>query len=249
MVDVAKELRKYQTLNKDIDEGQDPDKHSKNLGEEHCKLWNHTSGFGKLEWNPYNRLTTTINGVEYIFTPDSITNCYIQSKRRVKGDTLTESEKVRSFGNEVASLIKDYEDTDYTIGSSLLFPISIDGKSLHWTMNRARGISYKVHDRIDYTLECIKRYYDKNDDNPLKKAIERSKEFFDLFSCFKDYAEFFFFDDFIAEEGNVISFTGDIDFDNPFPNTKEKYIEYIKNTMLYILKRNKRIEDYLSNNK
>lgn len=218
----------------------DPDKYSKELGQAHCELWNDRGRLGILTWSPLNRLfTKTDSGVELVLTPDSITNGFQNSERTIKD--IKEKELIKGFGEEVQKLINKYIDTDYTIGSSIVFPISINGKKIRWTMNIARGLSYKVHDRFDYTLECIKRFYEGNNDNPLQSALERSKKFFDLFDNFEDYVHFFFLDDLIDENDNVRSFTDKIDFGSPFPLTKEEYIKYLTNTMKFVEKRNARI--------
>ena len=223
----------------------DPDKYSKGLGEAHCTLWSSKNKLKNLQWTPYNKLITVIDGVEFIFTPDSITNSFKDSDRLVKGCGKKEKEVIKNYSQNVQRLIKEYVDTDYTIGSSIIFPISINGESIKYTMNIARGMSAKVHDRIDYTLECIKRYYEKTDDNPLIKAIEKSGAFFKLFNSFKEYVDFFFMNDLIDESGNVIGFTGLIDFNNPFPKTSEEYMTYLKNTMSFVEKRNRRIQEYV----
>lgn len=210
----------------------DPDKYNDELGKAHCILWSSKNKLGELGHSKYNRLSTTINGIEFIFTPDSITNSYYKNKT------------VSSFDDEVQQLIEEYKRKENTIGSSIIFPIRIDGQSIIWTMNRARGLSKKVHDRFDYSLECIKRYYDKNEDNPLLKAVEKSSKFFDTFDSFKEYVDFFFLNDLVDENYNVISFTDTIDFDCAIPKTKESYIKYLKNTMTFVKKRDLRIKDW-----
>ena len=223
----------------------DPDKYSNELGKVHCLLWSSKGKLGTIQWNCRNRLVSIINGKEYIFTPDSITNSFCDSGRIAKG--IKEKEIISSFGNEVHELLQQYNQIDYTIGSSIIFPITIDGNRIKWTMNIARGLSAKVHDRIDYTLECIKRYYDRNIDNPLQSALEKSDAFFRLFDSFREYVDFFFLNDLVDDNYNVISFTGDIDFQNSFPYLENQYIKYLSNTILFIQKRNKRINEYILN--
>ena len=222
----------------------DPDKYSKRLGKIHCILWNSRNKLGNLEWNPLNRLKTTINGMEYVFTPDSITNSFRNSDRLVRGLNIKEKDAISNYGSKVQTLVDEYAKTDYTIGSSIIFPISIGGVPIGYTMNKARGLNQQVHDRFDYTLECIKRYYDKNTNNPLQSALEKSSAFFDIFNGFDEYVHFFFLEDLIDRDGNVISFTNKIDFDNPFPTNKDDYYKCLSNTMEFVKKRNKRIQDW-----
>lgn len=222
----------------------DPDKYCKELGETHCILWSSKKTLGILKWNSLNKLKSFINGIEFIFTPDSIVNSFYNSKRIIKGKGIKESDWIRSLSKMTQDIIKDYRNIDYTIGSSIIFPISINGKSIGWTMNKARGCSSKIHDRFDYTLECIKRYYEENIDNPLQSAIEKSSLFFNLFKSFNEYVDFFFLNDLVDEKGNVISFTDKIDFSSPFPKTEEEYIKYLDNTIRFVNKRNERILTY-----
>ena len=224
--------------------GRDPDKYSVELGETHCKIWTRRKRLGTLKHNPLNKLVTTINGVDFVFAPDSITNSFRNSDRLIKELKTKERDLIKSFSEDVQTLLDKFIQSDYTIGSSIIFPVSINNKSVGWTMNIARGLSSKVHDRIDYTLECIKRFYDGNMDNPLLSAIERSAEFFRLFDDFNDYVRFFFLDDFIDENGNVKSLTGTMDFANPFPITEEKYIQYLTNTISFVDKRNQRMKKW-----
>ena len=230
----------------DLGPNKDPDKYSDELGHDHCKLWNSRWRLGILKWSHFNRLSTSINGVDFVFTPDSITNSFVNSKRRVNGNY--EYKIIEEYGECVQELIKEYRDTDYTIGSSIIFPVSIEGDKIGWTINIARGISFKVHDRIDYTLECIKRFYEGNDENPLSKALEKNKDFFDLFNDFYDYVDYFFLNDLIDSNGNVKSFTDVIDFSRAFPMTEEEYKKYINNTMGFVKKRNKIIKKWVDGN-
>src|SRR5579863_2282624 len=45
----------------------------------------------------------------------------------------------------------------YTIGGMMIFPANrIEGK---WTINQARGCLRRISDRLDLTVECIRRHY------------------------------------------------------------------------------------------
>jgi hypothetical protein len=49
----------------------------------------------------------------------------------------------------------------YTMGGMMVFPGNrVDGKL---TLNAARGLKRKISDRMDLTLECIRRYYRHKD--------------------------------------------------------------------------------------
>ena len=68
----------------------------------------------------------------------------------------------------------------------MIFPgNSIGGK---WTINQARGCLRKISDRVDLTLECIRRYY-VGQSSPLGETLARSRDFFALFESFAGYAD------------------------------------------------------------
>lgn len=126
-------------------------------------------------------------------------------------------------------------------------------------MNQDRGTNPMIADRWDLSLECIKRYYEhpKNDDtnfNPLWNTIKRSEDFFKLFVDFSGYVEFFFLQDFLDEDGNVIRFFTDYMNENglftkkyPLPQTVEEYLRNIEIQKEIVSKRNKRIKDFVYN--
>lgn len=223
----------------DCKEGTDPDKKSKRLKSDHCFLWSKKIPNSNVELIFYvdNKLIcTNINGVIRTFSPDSITNCF----------TYWDKTKSLRENEEIKRLIDLYNSIDYTIGSSIIFPVHDIDFSSKWTINKARGCSRKICDRIDYTLECIRLYYlDKNMKTPLQSCFIKYDFFFELFGCFENYVKFFLLDDLVSHDyKNVLSFTGDIDFNNPCPN-ESNYSEYIKNNIDFINKRNKRIADYV----
>ena len=74
------------------------------------------------------------------------------------------------------------------MGGMIIFPANrVEGKS---TINGARGFHPLIKDRIDLTLECIRRYYN-NEISPLTEVLTRYTDFFALFGNFKGYVEFF----------------------------------------------------------
>lgn len=81
--------------------GRDPDKYSVELGETHCKIWTRRKRLGTLKHNPLNKLVTTINGVDFVFAPDSITNSFRNSGRLIKELKIKEKDLIKSFGEEV----------------------------------------------------------------------------------------------------------------------------------------------------
>lgn len=248
------ELDVNRPLNLNIPEHGDPDRDSHELKEYHICLWSHRQLNGRpfiLADGDKNRMIYSNSDIEIVFTPDSITNSFKDSGRKTKFDKKTESELISAFrgeDSEIDDLLNDYSKEDYKIGSSIIFPVSINGVSIRWTLNIARGILYKIHDRIDLTLECIRRHYQEPDSyNPLKSSIDRNLVFFNLFKNFEELVDFFFLNCFVDEKGNVKSLSGSLDFNRSFPSTKEEYKTYIKNTVKFMEKRKKAIGEWIKN--
>ena len=62
-------------------------------------------------------------------------------------------------------------------------------------MNRARGTRLLIADRMDLTLECIRRHYTGGPDSPLSDVATAYKDFFELFGRggeqgFKEFVDF-----------------------------------------------------------
>ncbi len=130
-----------------------------------------------------------------------------------------------------------------TIGGHIVFPAH---RKNGFTVNQARGVNRKISDRFDLTLECIKRFYIK-EESPLTNAINRYSDFFELFKNFKGYIEFFMLQDFINEDDSI-KFC--LPFDNfkrsALPDNKEEYESYMYETIELIDLRNRRILNRMS---
>ena len=86
--------------------------------------------------------------------------------------------------------LKEFFSILSTIGAYIVFPSKkIDNKM---TINVARGINHEIQDRFDLSLECIRRFYLKQN-SPLSDPLERYSQFFYIFDDFKEYVDFFFF--------------------------------------------------------
>lgn len=136
--------------------------------------------------------------------------------------------------------IEEFRRAGYTMGGMLIFPANrVDGKS---TINGARGFHPLIKDRMDLTLECIRRYYNK-DQSPLTDVLERYKDFFTLFDNFKGYVEFFLLQDLVNEDFSGIKFL--MYFENfkttAVPKTLNEYISYKDLSIAFIRNRNQRI--------
>ena len=127
-----------------------------------------------------------------------------------------------------------------TIGAYIIFPAKRINNKM--TINGARGVNHKIRDRFDLTLECIRRLY-LNQQSPLTDVLERNANFFELFSDFKGYVDFFLLQDLVESGYETIKFWST--FDNfeiaPLPKDKEEYLSYKFNLISFVAARNQRI--------
>lgn len=205
----------------------DPDRYSKTLRLYHRKLWSRKTPSGimieldeKLFWN----------GKRY--GSDQIAHQY-----------KTRKECSQYWRQLDLQLRNEAKLLDSQICQFTVFPgYRVDGKP---TINQARGIKRLVNDRIDLTLECIKRYYEGNKNNPLVDDLERYIDFFAIFVNFEGYCKFFMFDDLIDETGNVIFLHQFNNFaSKPVFNSYDDYRRFIVNQNLFLKARKSRIKKY-----
>jgi hypothetical protein len=77
------------------------------------------------------------------------------------------------------------------MGGMMVFPGNqVDRKP---TINVARGFHPRISDRMDLTLECVRRYYGQ-EPSPLAVTLGRYAGFFALFEDFQGYVDFFLHD-------------------------------------------------------
>jgi len=181
---------------------------------------------------------------------DTHPNAYLHHKSEVGEFYLSSDSAIHTFSRwkSMAHIINQLNEDDveafrtlgYTIGGMIIFPANrVDGKS---TINGARGFHPLIKDRIDLTLECIRRYY-KNEISPLTAPLTRYGDFFALFGDFKGYVEFFLLQDLVSEDFSSIKFLFHFDgFKTPaIPKTLDAYLAYKDITTEFIHKRNQRI--------
>ena len=219
----------------DTPKGKDPDALSPTLRSYHKLLWSKPLPSGKL----FN-LDDTRSGV-YLHHKSNLGEFFLSS------DTATHTfSRWASMTHIISQIsmeeIEEFRRLAYTMGSMIIFPANrIDGKS---TINGARGFHPSIKDRIDLTLECIRRHY-LNEVSPLADVLGRYSEFFNLFESFEGYTKFFLLQDLVADDFSTIKFLAPFeDFKTPaVPKTLEAYLAYKNQTIKYIKARNNRIQE------
>jgi hypothetical protein len=212
----------------------DPDQHSATLRQYHKLLWSKSLPNGDIlhlsDKVPGKYLYHKSDAGEFNLTSDSISHSYRKVKRMKNIIDQVPHEKMLFYYNSICC-----------IGGYTLFP---GGQRLGFqTINQARGCNQRIVDRFDLTLECVRRYY-KKEDSPLQKTFEGYNDFFSLFETFTGYIEFFEFQDLVSDDYSRVEFF--LPFDDsfppsPFPKSLEEYYRYINNTLSFVTNRTDRV--------
>lgn len=136
----------------------------------------------------------------------------------------------------------------YTIGGMMIFPSNrVDGRQ---TLNGARGFHPRIADRMDLTLECIRRHYAAAQPNPLKDVLQRYSPFFDLFHDFAGYVDHFLLQDLLESQGDAVKFFMPFEefTTSATPSDLESYREYRRRSIDFVQARNVRIAAWAREN-
>ncbi len=208
----------------------DPDTESKTLKKYHKLIWSKQLPNGDfmnlIEGHGANYLTWK----NFSFGSDSIITSFRYKKYKLMIKQLME------FLPDYKKFMEDYTRKSYTIGGSIIFP------KIKGSINQIRGFNPFIKDRFDLTLECIRKYYNK-ETSPLYETLLKNKDFFDLFVDFRGYVNYFYLQDLVNDDYTSIKFwLGNGFFEkNPFPKTVEEYLLWINRQLEFVKKRNERI--------
>jgi hypothetical protein len=218
--------------------GKDPDAHSPTLRRYHQLLWSKPLPSGA----PFDLDVTT---------PDT----YLHHRSELGEFGLSSDAVIPSYDRYMlmAPILAQIGDDEteafntigYTIGGMTVFPgYRVDGRP---TLNGARGLHPRTRDRMDLTLECIRRHY-RSEPSPLSATLARYCDFFALFSDFRGYADFFLLQDIVTTGAAAVQFFMPFDdFQSPaMPTDADTYREYRRLSIEFIMARNQRI-DHLIN--
>ena len=217
----------------DTPPGKDPDALSPTLRSYHKFLWS----------------KPLPNGVLFELD-DTKSNVYLYHQSEIGEFFLSSDSAIHTFSRwaSMAHIInqlkqgeaEEFRRVGYSMGGMIIFPANrIEGKN---TINVARGFHPLIKDRIDLTVECIRRYY-KNEKSPLSEVLTRNADFFAIFSDFKGYVEFFLLQDLVTDDFSSIKFFITFeDFKTPVvPKTLDAYLSYKHLTIKFTNERNQRI--------
>lgn len=225
----------------------DADRDSRLLRSHHQLLWTKDlcSGVRFAPTAPSVRrdgylIFTDASGVKHWYGSDAITASYSRWLRP------------RPLVDAIAGLNEEqrarYLNPPYTIGSAMIWPVR---KADRPTINQARGIRPLISDRIDLTLECIRRHYAGEPEGPLAGVLNAYADFFALFGRreqgFRCFVNFFHFQDLVTPDYDEVLFFLPLDnFKRPgTPATTEEYVTYREATLDAIEKRARRMAEWL----
>jgi hypothetical protein len=213
-------------------DGKDPDAYSPTLRRYHQTLWSKPLPSGEVF-----ELNATAPGV------------YLLHNAPTGDMQLSSDAAVPTFAKNASHLrehlptadIERFDYLQYTIGGMMLWP-STQQERQH-TINQARGFDWQIKDRIDLTVECVRRHYAGDDAPfPLQAVLKRYDSFFELFGTFSGFVEFFLLQDLVCN-GQVEFFLPFHDFSGPaLPQGAEDYRWYMDRASAFIEARNHRID-------
>lgn len=222
--------------------GVDPDSYSPKLRLYHKILWSKNLNGTKLVLKEgksnYDYLYSDENGINMRFASDSLVTGF-----RYYDCIELHNELKRKNANYQKEL-EQYIRLTYTIGGMIIFPKFDNTKSI----NQMRGFNSKIRDRVDLTIECIRKFY-KNEDSPLSFSINKNRAFFDLFESFENYINFFLLQDLVSDDYKTTNiWIGQGDFSKPIlPQSIDDYRIWVEKSTDFINKRNNRIANYMKN--
>ncbi len=208
--------------------GKDPDTYSPTLKQYHRHLWSKalpTGGELILDKN----LKNTSDVGEFFFSSDSVIHTFTY--------WVNYQHIIRQVDPKVT---EDFVYKSYTIGGMLIFPANQVNRKP--TINAARGMNKTISDRLDLTMECIRRYY-LDQRSPLYDCLARYDSFFRLFGSFRGYIEFFLLDDMVNSDDSIRFMHPFEEFGkNVLPANLEEYNTYREKTLEFVDQRNARID-------
>lgn len=212
--------------------GKDPDTHSPTLRQYHHLLWSKPLTDGTMF-----ELSATTPGV-YLHHRSEVGEFFLSSDTVMP--TFTNWIRLKPITGQMSEQENEVFDTIvYTIGGMMVFPSNqVDRKP---TINAARGFTRAIADRMDLTLECIRRHY-VGLDSPLATTLSRYTDFFALFENFHGYVDFFILNDLVDENSEVKFFMPFDDFRSPsVPMDFDSYRTFRQRSIDFIGARNRRI--------
>lgn len=216
-------------------DGRDSDKYSPTLQEYHRILWSKSLPNGKM----FN--LSKISG-NRLYHNSELGEFYLSSDR-----AITSFWKRKSFQHITPRLpldqLKEFDRVTDSIGGILIWPSKRVGS--RQTINGARGFNRMISDRLDLTIECIRLYY-TGENSPLYQTFCLYKDFFELFTDFEGYINFFLLQDAVSDDYSRTKIAKPFDDfkTSPVPQNVDEFLQYMDKTIEFVNLRNQRIARY-----
>jgi hypothetical protein len=223
----------------------DADRDSPVLRRYHQMLWSKKLRSGEeftLEAPSARRhgylIHTDSAGNQLWFGSDAITNSYT---RWVRPKVLVEAVAGLSAEQRLR-----YLHPPYTVGSTMIWPVRSKDRP---TINQARGTRAAIADRMDLTLECVRRHYQGRADSPLADVLASYGDFFSMFDGFSEFVDFFHFGPLTSDDYESVRFFLPLeDFvRRGAPRTVDEYVQYMEATLSFIEARQSLMTEWIAN--
>ncbi|GAB3190971.1 DUF6994 family protein [Nesterenkonia suensis] len=183
----------------DTPPGKDPDSHSPTLRRYHQILWSKPLPNG----DPFT--LSTARRYAYLHHESHRGSFVLASDRITQGRSWRPAEAEEYFTAEQAEAFRALANS---VAGVMIWPGNRIERKM--TINGARGFTRKIADRMDLTLECVRRHY-RSEHSPLTQTLARYSDFFDLFETFDGFVDFFHFQDLLTDTGEDVAFFTDFD--------------------------------------
>jgi hypothetical protein len=217
--------------------GDDPDATSPTLRAFHKRLWSKPLPGG----DPFELVDTRPN--TYLYHASKRGEFFLSSDAAVPTWTRWVRPVVAGIVGQMPEPERDeFNRITWQMGGIVLFPSNqIDGQT---TINQERGRCAKIADRLDLTVECIRRHY-LGEPSPMTKTLERYADFFRLFDNFTGYTEFWLLQDLVSDDRTEVNVF--MPYDNfkisSLPTSLEAYRGYRDRAVAFVQSRNRRMID------
>lgn len=214
--------------------GRDPDAHSATLRRYHQMLWSKVLPGGTVF-----DLDMTTPGA-YLHHRSALGEFFLSSDSFIP--TFTSWIALKPITSQLSEEANEaFRAIGYTIGGMIVWPANRVDRMM--TINGARGFNRKIADRMDLTLECVRRHY-LGQASPLGDVLARHSDFFVLFQNFLGYVDFFLLQDLVNDDLATVKFF--LPFDNfatpSVPRDIATYMEYRSRSIEFVAARNLRID-------
>ncbi|TWD17094.1 DUF6994 family protein [Marihabitans asiaticum] len=227
----------------DTPKGKDPDHRSDSLRRFHQLLWSKPLRSGRAI-----RLTLPSRRNEgYLIHQDGETRLWFGSDAITHsyGSWLRPAPLVQAVSGLTDEQRSRYLGQPYTIAQTMIWPVRASDRP---TINQARGTRSAIADRIDLTLECIRRHYDCSGESPLTDVLTAYGDFFAMFQGFDEFIDFFHLQDLVSDDyARVRYFLPNNDFQrHGSPQTTQEYVDYREAQLDFVDRRSRRIDQWLA---